>query len=321
MELERRTQVETSEDQQLDAHADCDHGSDTRADESLVQTSFSDAGIVPPVAEEHAEEVAPPQPSASERAFEGRRPPRVGRGAAEPVLQRAASRTVNGVLIVAPAGTRASAIDRVAEIVQLEVGRNKYAQQQLGTARTKIVIIPARTNMTDVSEFSSLKGQKTFDGRDWSGVRGSGGLQTHDGAFAIGVAEENLVNVRGVKSGYPDGYSIAMHELAHALEAKGLTPEQKVRLDALYAQQRQQDARKAGTHHDAFTDNYAAQNKREYFAQATNAFFGKNAGKDKNGRENKNGRAWLQARDPDMYAFLVEMYETRHERSEETAAS
>jgi hypothetical protein len=260
-------------------------------------TRYSTRGPIPPI---HAESTAH-APTASERAY----------GTPEPgVLAAEQRRVIAGVTVVAPAGAHASAIDSCAEFIQQEVGQNAYAQQHLAAARATIVIIPARTKMTDVSQFSKLKGQKTFDGRDWSQVRGSGGTRAPDGSFAIGVAEENLISVKGVVSTYAKNYSIGMHELAHAVESKGMTPDQQARLRQLFAKHQAADA---GDAKDTFTDTYAASNVHEYFAQATNAFFGKNEGRDKDGRANHNGRAWLMEHDPNMYAFLVELYETNHD--------
>lgn len=279
-------------------HDHGEHEHAEREDEQDESLRFSTQGELPAVDESMP---APPQPTASERAFDR------GRAAAGPApLVSEQRRTIHGVTIIAPPGTSPLALDRAAAIVQQMLGRNEVAQEQLEAEHTTIVIIPGRTKMTDLAAFSSLRGKKTFDGRDWSGVRGSGGMRAPDGTFAIGVAEENLTTVRGVDSKYPTGYSIAMHEIAHTLHSKGMTDAQKQRVEALYQQQKQHDAAD-------FSDSYAASNATEYFAQATNAFFGKNAGKDKNGKVNKNGKAWLKGADPDMYAFLVEMYETHHD--------
>jgi hypothetical protein len=279
--------------------------------ESQDPQRFTGHGTIPEVSEESA---FPVQPSASERAFGGGHAATSTKGAApadRTVLTTTVRRVIDGITVVAPPGAHADAIDRCAEFIQQELGRNEYAQHAMAEARTTIIIIPAHSKMTDLPEFSSLGGgKKTFDGRDWSTVRGSGGVKAPDGSFAIGVAEENLRSVQGVVSKYAKGYSIGMHELAHALESKGLTDEQKARLQDLYKRQKQADPSNAN---DTFTDEYSAKNVHEYFAQSTNAFFGKNAGKVEKGDANHNGRAWLYAKDPDMYAFLVELYDMNHD--------
>lgn len=278
--------------------------------ESGQPAAFSSSGPLPAV---QREVPAAAPPTASERAYgpTARRPPPPASADADPTaLKTTVRRVIDGVTVIAPPGAHADAIDRCAEFIHQELARNQFAQHKMQEARATIVIIPARTRMTEVPQFASLRGQKTFDGRDWSTVRGSGGLNAPDGSFAIGVAEENLRAVAGIVSSYPAGYSIGMHELAHAVESKGLTKAQKQRLERLYRQHHHADA---GDAHGTFTDTYAASNVHEYFAQSTNAFFGKNEGKDKNGRANRNGREALRARDPNMYAFLVELYETDHD--------
>ena len=117
------------------------------------------------------------------------------------------------------------------------------------------------------------------------------------------VAEESIVPVPNTISRYPATYSVAMHELAHVLEAKGMTKPQQARVKQLYAAHQQRDP---GDANDTWTDKYGAANEQEYFAQSTNAFFDRNV-MDKN----HSGRAWLQKNDPDMYAFLVDLYDTQ----------
>lgn len=229
------------------------------------------------------------------------------RAAATDTLPAQVERDVMGVAITAPAGVHAAALDECTRIVTQEVGKNAYAQDHFKKSKVSIVIVPAAEKMTDVPEFQHLRGQKTFDGRDWATVRGSGGTPTPSGKFAIAVAEENATTVPGVKSAYPATYSIAMHELAHVLESHGMTPQQQARVKQLYAQH---TAAKA-----SFTDSYGAENEKEYFAQSTNAFFGRNTIPGYN-----NGRAWLQTNDPDMYAFCVDLYDKAEDKHGHVAA-
>ena len=257
------------------------------------ETTFTTRGAIPAPA---TAPPASPQVSASDRAY----------GTTDPTATKVPlERVIDGVTVLAPPGTHAEAIDQCASFIHAELGRNQLAQKKLAEARATIVIIPAHTPMTDVAQFAGMRGKKTFDGRDWASVRGSGGIKAPDGSFAIGVAEENLIAVRGVVSSYPLGYSIGMHELAHGLESHGMTSAQQHRLQELY---KAHAAKDPGDTHDTFTEKYGASNVHEYFAQGTNAFFGKNA------RTGHNDRTWLQQHDPDLYAFLAEMYETDFDR-------
>ncbi len=231
------------------------------------------------------------------------------------VLTAPQSATYFGIRVMAAAGVHAAAIDHCAEFITDEIGKNDYAQKQMAKAKVTIVIIPAGVAMTDVEQFKALKtigNGKTFDGRDWSTVRGSGGMPTPDGNFSIAIAEENLVQIKGVLSGYPSTYSIGMHEFAHSVEEKGLSAEQRARIVELYNAHNKADP---GDKNDTWTDSYASSNEREYFAQATNAFFGKNQM-----GSNHNGREWLEKTDPDMYQFLLALYTVHHDASNKVAA-
>jgi hypothetical protein len=208
-----------------------------------------------------------------------------------------------GIHVTASAGVHVRAIDACKEFIADEIGNSPQIQARMAKAKVTIVIIPAHEEMTDLSQFKSLETpghDKTFDGRDWSQVRGSGGMETSDGKFSLAIAEENLVQIKGALSGYPATYSIGMHEFAHSVELEGLLPAQRARIVSLY---NAHNARDPGDKDDTWTDGYSSKNELEYFAQCTNAFFGKNA---MNGYH--NGPERLKEQDPDMFEFLTELY-------------
>jgi len=154
------------------------------------------------------------------------------------------------------------------------------------------VLIPADVKMTDLPEFAPLRGTKTFDGRIWDDVRGSGGMGTKDGKLVVGVAEETLANLP--TDGYPQGYSVGLHELAHIIQNVGLPDaERKATID-------EYNKRKAAG--GPFTDTYGSSNYMEDFAQMSCAYFGKN---DLMG---KNGAAWIKQNAPERYALLRQIY-------------
>lgn len=213
--------------------------------------------------------------------------------------------TYLGVKVVAQAGTHLNVIARCQQIIGQLLGNNRRAQERLADEETTIVIIPSNVAMTSLPQFRRLRGQRTFDGRDWSTVRGSGGMQTRDGHM-IGVAEETLVDVdpRRLLPGigtYGPGFSLGMHELAHTLHHEGLSRRQRREVDRLYQARNSADP---GNRNGTWSDTYASTGVDEYFAQATNVYFGTNAMAN-----NHNGRDWLRANDPAMYAFLSRLYE------------
>lgn len=179
-----------------------------------------------------------------------------------------------------------------ARIVTAMTGRPDI-QKKLKAAKVELVIIPEHTPMTDLPEFASLKGRRTFDGREWDEVRGVGGTPTPDGRTAVGIPEENLANLP--TDGYPGNYSVATHELAHCIH--GWLPQaEKLLIDLAY------EARKAAG--GPWTEEYGSSNVHEYFAQATNAFFGRNDGMG------HNGKPWLRKNDPAIFELLKKIYVT-----------
>jgi hypothetical protein len=268
----------------------------TRQVQALADAASSAA---PGATDDAAREPSPPPPgttatNAPATAAAPAPPP-------HPVSLVARDVTILGVRVVAPAGTHADVIERCRAFIEPLLSRSPAMQERMQRSRVTIVVIPVHTRMTDLPQFRSLRGDDTFDGRDWSTVRGSGGTRAPDGSWSVGVAEEAIVQIPGAST-YPAGYSMGMHELAHTLQSKGLTGRQRSRLNELYRDHRRRDANNAG---GTWTDNYAAATDDEYFAQATNAFFGTN-----NMPGNQNGRDWLRMNDPQMYAFLVEVYES-----------
>lgn len=218
-----------------------------------------------------------------------------------PVVPGEQRRTVLGVQIIGR-GVSPSALDACEALVRLELGQREDIQQRMQRAHVALVIIPRDRRMTDVAEFENLKGTPTIDGRGFDDVRGSGGMAA-GGLWAIAVPEENLVEAGTsgplmangkAPNPYADGYSVGMHELAHTVEAKGLTSAERRRVIELY------EAHKLAG--GPWTEAYGASNEREYFAQSTNCYFGQNE------RVGANGADWLQANDPAMHTFLGTVY-------------
>jgi hypothetical protein len=255
----------------------------------------------PPPAPATAPTAAPATTAAPTRA------PAVRAPTSEPRVPEERVVTHLGVRIVAKPNTHRGVIDRAREIVSQLLQHNPDAQRRFARNDVAIIIFPSNVEMTSLSEFASMEREHqtdTPDGRDWSSVRGSGGTRA-DGQFNVGIGEEQLVTVNPAEllpgqRPYPAGYSVGVHELAHALLNKGLTGGQRREVERLFQARRAQDAT---DNQPTFTDTYAASNVDEYFAQCTNAYFGLNgiAG-------NGNGRAWLARYDPAMLTFLDRIY-------------
>lgn len=210
-----------------------------------------------------------------------------------PVKAGEQKREVLGVQIIGR-DVSPSALDGCEAFVKLTLGQRPDIQKRMKSANVALVIIPRDRKMTDVAQFASLKGTKTFDGRVWDDVRGSGGMKVAGGLWAIGVPEENLVAASPDNDGYGAGYSVGMHELSHTIHSKGVSDDERKKITELYAARK-----KAG---GPWTESYGASNEQEYYAQSTNCYFGENKG------IGQNGARWLLDNDKAMYDFLVTIY-------------
>jgi len=112
-----------------------------------------------------------------------------------------------------------------------------------------VIVVPRNKKMTDLVEFSSLKGTKTFDGRTWDDVRGSGGFRVPGKKpVYVAVTEENLTgaalegDVATTAGCYAKGYSTTSHEFAHVIDQRGLTDEDRAIVDDLYKKKHDLDA-------------------------------------------------------------------------------
>lgn len=240
---------------------------------------------------ERAEEVAPPAPVGGQQAVGSTAAPlKVAHPAA--VVAGEQRRSSLGVQIIG-VNVSPSALDACEAFVALTLGHRPDIQERMQRANVALVIIPRNGKMTDVPQFASLKGKKTFDGRVWDDVRGAGGMRVSGGLWAIAVPEENLVETGGEDS-YGAGYSVGLHELSHTVHSKGVSGSERDRITALYAARKQ-----AG---GPWTESYGASNEQEYFAQSTNCFFSQNAG------IGQNDPQWLRTNDRPMFDFLVSIY-------------
>lgn len=205
-------------------------------------------------------------------------------------------RVVCGVVLE---GTDVSptAMDAAERIISALVG-TEDVEKRLKKARTRVVIIPSDKKLTELADFAHLSGERmrgdTWDGkpRYWDDSRGSGG-QKVGRDFVVSMPEENLVEVAGATDAYGDDHSIGLHEFAHTIQNRGLSKDQRKRVEELYA------ARQGDT--SDYVSTYAASHVEEYFAESSQAFFSVNGALE-------DDQNFLQTRDPEMYAFLVSIY-------------
>ncbi len=155
------------------------------------------------------------------------------------------TRAASLMIINVPASVVEGDKARTVALSHLEILlKDKSVARNLLNKNTAVVVVPKNKKMTDLPQFASLKGKKTFDGRDWDTVRGSGGMEIN-GAIYVAVTEENTLgtdaegDVSGTDWCYASGYSTTTHEIAHVVDIHGLSAEDRKKVDDLYKAKKQ----------------------------------------------------------------------------------
>ena len=197
--------------------------------------------------------------------------------------------------------------------------QNKAMARGAIDKKVEVVIVPRSKLMTDVPQFSALQGKKTFDGREWDAVRGSGGMKVNGWVYTA-ITEENLLGVdctakykgKTLSGTYDKGYSTSSHEFAHTLHIFVMDAADKATITAAYTA-RKAKAKKDPTNTDMWVDGregcYASMTEHEFFAQLSNAYLGTNGGTDPYVKDKRhNSKDWVKAHEPDVYKIIDRMY-------------
>jgi hypothetical protein len=219
-------------------------------------------------------------------------------GRASPVVQR--KDTAGLTATVVDHGASEDAV-KIAKARMNEVLGNLKdpAAGELKGATVELHIIPHDKKLTDLSEFASLKGTKTFDGRNYDDLRGVGATKIKD-TIRYAIAEEQLVKVKDKPSQYELGF-VAAHESGHVVEQFGLNKDQQKSLKDAY------DERKKAGGPWLSPDWYTSSGTGEYFAQSTSAYFGRPYSSSDEDKKTYT-RDWLKKNDTAMAKLLGTVY-------------
>lgn len=161
----------------------------------------------------------------------------------------------------------------------------------LAAGKIRLGVMAASERTCDIPEHADLT-PKDYWNRRARGLGASG----DDSVVTCG--EENLLNLEGDPY---DTESILVHEFGHAIHEAGLNrvdPTFDARLKKCY------DAAIAA---GKWKNTYAAENHKEYWAEAVQSFFGTNRVNDKI-HNHVNTRALLKEYDPGVYALCLEVF-------------
>lgn len=157
----------------------------------------------------------------------------------------------------------------------------------------RVAVVPQGQFATALPEFAFLRGQFTPDGRSYDTIIGLGGV------IGNPISSSQVDNVLSLPS---DSYfglqNVLLHEAAHLIENVGFDAALRMELTAAY-----QHARTL----PIWNNTYAISNEDEYFASASEAFFGHDRQPDSTVNI-INTRAELAREDPAAFALLVKVY-------------
>jgi tetratricopeptide (TPR) repeat protein len=154
----------------------------------------------------------------------------------------------------------------------------------LARSRARHYLLAFDETVSDMGDFDDIAAEKTFDGRYYASLRGVGGR----------VAVSGLEYIEMASSG---GFHTIAHEFAHQVHMTALGKADVLAIRHLYEQ-----AKAAGR----ALDYYAAANEYEYFAQGYEAFISDDK-RPSAGVTARHTRRELEARDPQLYGFLVKL--------------
>lgn len=171
-------------------------------------------------------------------------------------------------------------------LIRKMIGSRADLLEALAKSRCRFVVMAFDELTTSVPEHSDLLPKKYWDRR----ARGLGATPARP---AVSCGEENLLNWPGDPYG---SENILIHEFAHAIHEMALDAKFDERLEKIYRGSLEK-----------WKGTYAATDRREFWAEATQSWFDTNREND-NDHNDVNTRAELKKFDPEISTLLAEVY-------------
>ena len=195
----------------------------------------------------------------------------------------------NGIQFVRSTSVSDAAMKRAQYVIKTMISNAPEIRARMAAARFKVEIIGRDQVISDLSDYASLRGKKTFDGRTFdNGTRGVGEKTR------CSVGEENLLCLRNQRYWEED---ILVHEFAHSIMSN-MNADLLGALESAY-----RNTVRKGLYPASI---YMTANSEEYWAEGTQAWFDATIRRDVNG--GSNTRASLKAHDPELAAVLERVY-------------
>jgi hypothetical protein len=195
----------------------------------------------------------------------------------------------NGIEFKAAITVSDDAIKRAQYIVKQMLSNASATLAKMRAIGFKVEIIGKDQVLTDLADYSALKGKTTLDGRDYDrGTRGVGSRNM------CSIGEENLLCLSGQRYREED---ILVHEFSHSIMAH-MDPSIKAMIEIAY-----RNAAEKQLYPDGI---YMMRNSGEYWAEGTQAWFEVTLRHDVNGGYNTQER--LKDHDPQLASILQQVY-------------
>ncbi|MYB93579.1 WD40 repeat domain-containing protein [Candidatus Poribacteria bacterium] len=197
---------------------------------------------------------------------------------------------VSGLPVIASAQVNPYALKEAAWLITKMIGHRPEVLQSMVGNKARFSVIAHTEIITEIPEYHSdpRPGFLVFRERGWGGTEGA----------TVTSSEENILNYPGDFSG--GRYNILIHEFAHGIHILGLSA-----LDPTF-DERLRITYEAAMKKGLWKGTYASVDRREYWAEGTQAWFYPN-GAGSFARFG-NTRQALKTYDPDLAALLIEIY-------------
>ena len=202
---------------------------------------------------------------------------------------------VGGLPVIASAKVNPYALKEAAWLIKKMIGHRPDVLRAMVGNKTRFSVIAHTEIITEIPEYRSDPRPDflVFRERGWGGTEGA----------TVSTSEEDILNYPG---SFAIRYEALIHELAHAIHLLGLNtlgPTFDNQLRLTY---------EAAMKNGLWRGTYASSDRREYWAEATHAWFhSKGAGSfDRFG----NTRQALKKYDPELATLLAEVYGDREWR-------
>ncbi len=206
---------------------------------------------------------------------------------------------VRGLPVIAPAKVNPYAVKEAAWLIEKMIGHRPDVLRAMVSNKARFSVVAHTDIITEIPEYRDV-GTPDFLAF-WA--RGAGGSE----GATVSSSEENILAFPGE---VPQEYNVQIHEFAHGIHILGLNtlnPTFDERLQMTY-----EAAMKKGL----WQGTYASSDKREYWAESTQAWFHHNTpGSFKNLDPIRHTtRQALKLYDPELAALLAEVYGDRQWR-------